>query len=229
MATATSNEITVDRVQAQSFVQEHFGAANLGHKARNACLLRVGTQICRHPGGTLPDKLTHPADYEAMDRLMNRPEVTHASVLATHLERTRAKMRARGTPVLVLHDLTTLDYSGLTSIKELGQIGNGGGRGYQCYNALAVDPERREVIGLAHQILHRRAKVPAAEGVKAKRRRPDRESRLWSKAVEALAAAPEAPPCIDVADRGADVYEFWPRSSGWAGPAWCVPATTGWW
>jgi hypothetical protein len=201
------DELAVEDARAQSFTQEHFGAADLGHQARNRCLVRVAELIARHPGGTLPTKLANPADYDAMDRLMNRPEVTHASVLAAHLQRTRAKIKSRSRPTLVLHDGTTLDYSGLKSA-HLGPIGNGGGRGYLCHNSLAVDPERREVLGLVHQILHRRETVQPGEGRAAKRMRRSRESRLWSTAVEALGTPSEGTRVIDVADRGADVYEF---------------------
>jgi hypothetical protein len=201
------DELAVEDAQAGSFAQEHFGGADLGHKARNRCLLRIAELICRHPGGTLPTKLANPADYDAMDRLMNRPETTHASVLASHLERTRAKLASRTTATLVLHDTTVLDYSGLKSA-GLGPVGNGGGRGYLCHNSLAVDPARREVLGLAQQILHRRVKVKRGEGVKAKRQRRSRESRLWSDAVETLGPLAPRARCTDVADRGADVYEF---------------------
>jgi hypothetical protein len=207
MAADLEDQLDVEAAQAQSFVQAHFGAADLRHKARNRCLLRVAELIARHPGGTLPTKLANPADYDAMDRLMNRPETTHASVLAAHVQRTRTLIASRSAVTLVLHDGTVLDYSGLKKAK-LGPIGNGGGRGYLCHNSLAVDPARREVLGLANQILHRRAKVKRGEGVQAKRQRRSRESRLWSTAVEALGRPAAGTRCIDVADRGADVYEF---------------------
>jgi hypothetical protein len=197
----------VAKEPACHFAQEHFASADLGHRKRNACLLRVAEKICRHPGGTLPNKLAHPADYKAMDALMNRPEVTHARVLASHRQRTLERMRAASGVVLLLHDTTELDYSGL-SIAELGPIGNGGGRGYLCHNTLAVRPERREVLGLAYQILHRRVPVPPGEGVRAKRERASRESRLWSRAVQALGPAPVGVQWVDVADRGADLFEF---------------------
>jgi hypothetical protein len=202
------DELTVEDTKASSFVQEHFGAVDLGHKARNDCLLRVAEILCRHPGGTLPTKLANPADYKAMDRLMNRPETTYAGILSGHLKRTRECIARRtGVVTLVLHDGTTLDYSGLKSA-NLGQVGNGGGHGYLCHNSLAVDPQRREVLGLANQILHRRAKVKKGEGVKEKRERKNRESRLWSDAVETLGRPVAGTRCIDVADRGADVFEF---------------------
>src|SRR5580658_5705974 len=197
----------VSPASAAGFAQEQFGCADLGHKARNRALIRTAERIARHPGGTLPTKLANPSDYKSMDALMNRPEVTHASVLASHRQRTREKMEEHAGPLLIIHDATHLDYSGL-SIPELGQIGNGGGRGYVCHNSLVVDPSNREVIGLTQQILHERVKVRKSEKVKAKRERPSRESRLWSTAVTELGEVPATKTWIDVCDRGAFLFEF---------------------
>src|SRR5580704_7851044 len=152
---------------APGFAQEHFGAASLGHKKRNAALLRTAECIFRHPGGTLPNKMGHPTAYKSMDLLMNRPEVTHASVLHPHQLHTQKLMAAHEGPLLVLHDSTTLDYSGLKTI-DLGPVGEGHGRGYVCHNSLVVNPRNREVLGLAHQILHRREPKIEGETVKQK-------------------------------------------------------------
>src|SRR5262245_5531228 len=92
------------------FGQTHFGGCDLGHQQRNRCLVKIADAIYRHPGGTLPHKLHAPKDYKAMDRLMHRPEVTHAAVLAGHRQRTLDRMRQTAGPVLVLHDTTELDY-----------------------------------------------------------------------------------------------------------------------
>jgi hypothetical protein len=191
-----------------NFGEQHFGSAQLGHKQRTACLVKVANLIHRHPGGTLPKKLHSPKDYKAMDRLVNRPEVSHAAVLQPHRERTLAKMRQCTGPVLLLHDTTELDYSGLHAIGDLGALGNGHGRGYLCHNSLAVDPRTRAVLGLANQCLHRRVAVGKQEGVKAKRQRLTRESRLWTTAALAIAPAPAGATWVDVADRGADLFEF---------------------
>lgn len=191
-----------------SFGQQHFGTVDLGHKKRNECLIRLADRLERHPGGTLPEKLSAPKDYKAMCRLVNRPETTHARVLQPHFEQTRRRMAAVANTVLVIHDTTDLDFSGLHSVADLGPIGNGHGRGYLCHNSLAIDPRRREVLGLAHQIVHTRVGTPAHEGVKAKRERASRESRLWSNAVEALGPPAAGPLVVDVADRGADLFEF---------------------
>lgn len=191
-----------------NFVDNYFTTIDLGHESRNACFRRVATQISRHPGGTLPDKLGSPASYHAMDRLMNRPETTHRRIMQPHYAKTMAKMQACDSRVvLILHDTTVLDYSGLQAAK-LAAVGNGHGCGYLCHNSLAVDPQRREVLGLVSQILHQRVSCGRKEGVAKKRARSSRESRLWSRAVEELPAPQPGKPCIDVADRGADLFEF---------------------
>lgn len=191
-----------------SFGETHFGKAKLRHKRRTQCLVRIADRIYRHPGGTLPTKLYDPKDYKAMDRLMNRPEVTHAALLETHRQRTLAHMRQIKGVVLVLHDTTELDYSGLRSISDLAPIGGGLNRGFLCHNSLAFDPQRQEVIGLVHQILHRRRHVGRKEGVKAKRERADRESLLWTTGLAASGPAPADSDWVHVADRGADGFEF---------------------
>jgi len=144
-----------------SFGSIHFGTARLGDLRRTKRPVRVANEFVRHPGGTFPDKLPDPAQLDAFYDLMAAEEVTHQSVLEPHLQHTRAAMRGEPGVVLILHDTTVLDYSGL-DIPELGQVGNGHGRGYYCHNSLAVTAERR-VLGLAHQILHRRRHVPAGD------------------------------------------------------------------
>ncbi len=202
-------------MNAMTFGRMHFGSAPLGHKMRTECLVKIADRIHRHPGGTLPEKLHEPKDYKAMDRLMNRPEVTHESVLASPRERTLERMRAATDPLLALHDTTELDFSGLHSIPDLGSIGGDLNRGYLCHNTLAYDPQKGEVLGLISQILHRREcrskKDRAAakrEPVEAKRERESRESRLWLRGMNAVGPAPEGRLWVHVADRGADTFEF---------------------
>ena len=188
-----------------SFAETHFGAAQLGHQMRNRCLVKIADLIHRHPGGTLPHKMNDPAALQAMYRLMQRPEVTHASVLAAHQAETLRRIEQHGGPLLAISDATELDYSGLTSLEQLGQIGNGGRRGYICHNVLIVDPQQRRAIGLANQILHTRAKAPPGETKENIRRRQSRESRLW---VQGVATLPGNPKLVDVCDRGGDTFEF---------------------
>jgi hypothetical protein len=190
----------------EDFGQCHFGSARLGDARRARRLVKVAQTLIENPSGTLPRRVRGHAELTALYRLLDAGGVTHESVLAPHRARTLALMRQTAL-VLVLHDSTELDYTSRTSLKKLGQIGNGGGRGYVCHNSLAVTP-RREVIGLANQVLHTRRRVPAGESPAAKRDHPGRESRLWPGACEAIGPAPRGVLWVDVADAGADTFEF---------------------
>jgi hypothetical protein len=134
--------------------------------------------------------------------------VTHAAVIQTHCDRTRALAAETGGIVLRIHDTTELDYTHIPALKDqLGPVGNGNAHGYLCHNTLAVTPDR-QVLGLLAQLLHKRRRVPAGEGRKAKREHPDRESRLWLAGCEASGSAPSGCTFVDICDRGADTFEF---------------------
>ena len=191
-----------------SFGALHFGEARLGHVGRTRRLVLAADAIIQHPGGTLPQKFHEPAPLDAFYRLANRQEVTHRAVLEPHLRRTLRLIRATTDPILLIHDTTELDYTSITSLDGLGQIGNGLGRGYECHNTLAVHAPTRTVIGLAGQILARRDRAPKDETRQAGRDRATRESRLWKRGSEAIGPAPDGATWVDVCDRGADIFEY---------------------
>jgi hypothetical protein len=192
---------------AGTFGEAQFGGCRLGDHRRTRRLVELADRLLHHPEGSLPHKLQDPAAYRAFCRLVNQPAVTHAAVLEHHRATALAGLRRRRGVTLLLHDTTELDFSGHTTL-ALGQIGNGGGQGYECHNSLAADPATGQLLGLVHQILHRRRDVPVGEGVAAKRAHPQRQSRLWVRAAQALGAAPVDACWVDVCDRGADTFEF---------------------
>jgi hypothetical protein len=186
----------------QTFGAKHFGSAELGDARRTKRLISSVDAICRHPGGTLPDKFRSPKDLKAFYRLCDCDQVTHEVVLSAHREVVLQDCRD---DVLILHDSTELDYTKHLALEDLGQIGNGSRRGYICHNSLAVNAQSREVIGLTNQVLHRRTIAPTKETPAQRRERESRESRLWLKGVEPL---PNEHRFIDVCDQGADTFEF---------------------
>ena len=190
----------------ESLGQAMLGHAELGDARRTGRVVAVFDQLCRHPGGTLPDKLSSPADLKALYRLCACEAVTHAALVAALRLYTLTRIAAHTGPVLVIHDATELDYSSLASLAlDLGQIGEGHGRGYICHNVLAVDAATGEVLGLLDQILHRRDEVPEDETLAEHRDRETRESLLW---VKGTAHLPGNVQLIDVADQGAGTFEF---------------------
>jgi hypothetical protein len=192
--------------------QVHFGAASLGDQRRSRRLVKTTELIFKSPAGSLPTKLTKWSDLIGFYRLVNAPQVTHSAVIQPHLNQTLQQMRRHsqqhGGAVLLISDTTGLDYTNHALLAEqLGQIGNGGGRGYLCHNTLAVTPDR-QVFGLASQILHQRRKVSKRETARQKREHPDRESRLWARGCEQAGAAPAGALWVDICDRGSDSFEY---------------------
>ena len=183
-----------------------FGHARLGDRRRAARLVKTFDRIRRHPGGTLPEKLSSPADLKALYRLCRCERVTHAELVAAMRTYTLQRIAAHDGPVLAVHDWTELDYASLESlVEDLGQIGNGLKRGYICHNVLAVDANSGEVLGLIDQILHCRDEIPEKETMAEHRARETRESLLWLRGTAHLPADAQL---VDVADQGASTFEF---------------------
>lgn len=192
----------------------HFSNAVLGDHRRTQRLVRVAQAFLKCNEGSMPDRFNNHADLTAFYRLMDCPQVTHRSVLEPHLHQTRQAIAAEEGVVLLIHDTTELDYTSHRVVAEsLGSIGDGHSRGYLCHNSLAMSEDGR-VLGLAEQILHLRREVPKGESPKAKRSHPDRQSLLWLRgcaSTEGLRDTADRQAgrwLIDVADRGADTFEF---------------------
>jgi hypothetical protein len=169
----------------------------------------VAQTIAAQPGASLPQLFPDPAAYHACLNLFDADTCTHANILGAHQEAALNAMEQRTDPILLLHDATVLDFSGHTTLAdELGPIGNGGGRGWLAHQTLAVDPANRLVFGLVSQILHVRATPPPGETTAQKRDRASRESRLWVRGLDEVGPTPAGCHWIDIADRGADIFEF---------------------
>jgi len=186
--------------------QAIFAHAQLGDQRRTARLVATFNLMRRHPGGTLPDKLSTPADLRAFYRLCDADDVTHEAIIAAARQYTLTRIADSPGAVLIVHDATELDYTSLTSLADdLGQIGTGTNLGYICHNVLAVAADTGDVLGLVDQILHRRDEVPENETLTEHRERETRESLLWLRGTEHLPADAKL---IDVADQGSDTFEF---------------------
>jgi len=192
----------------RSFGEQHFGSCVFGDSRLTDRVVFTADRMMQHPGGTLPDKLNDNASLMGMYRMVNNKKVSHEKLMAGHFARTRRLMNEVSGVVLVIHDTTEADFSGLDSVNGLGSLGNGGCEGFLVHNSLAYDYDQKEVIGLANQTLHVRRKVPKKETPKQKREHPQRESRLWKKGWVALGPAAPGKLRVNLGDRGADMFEF---------------------
>ncbi len=189
---------------AQSWAAENFGSAQLGHKRRTKRLVVTAHQIADQPEGSLPSKFPW-NPLRAVYRLCNRPEVTHYGVTAPHFRLTRQRMD-QPDPLLILHDTTELDFTSHQALRGTGPIGDGGGRGFLQHNSLAIHAETGEILGLAFQQILTRKPCPKGE-TRVQRLKRWRESQLWTEGFQGVGPAPEGTCWVDIADRGADIFE----------------------
>src|SRR3974390_1191295 len=183
----------------RSFGEAMFGNAVLGDRRRTRRLVQLTDQICKHPGGSLPEKLKSPKDLKALYRLCDCDAITHQVLIDAVRPAVLAEAEQHNT-VLVLHDSTELDYTTHKSLTDqLGQVGRGLKRGYLCHSSLAVTAEGREVLGLVNQVLHHRVRATKNETLPQRRARKSRESLLWLQGTKELPADRRL---VDVADQG---------------------------
>jgi hypothetical protein len=191
-----------------SFGQRNFGSAKFGDLRLTKRLVDIADGVVEHPGGSLPEKMESPAELEGLYRFANNPKVTHQKILEPHRQQIWQQVAASQRTVNVLYDTTELDYSGLKSNPDLGPIGGGLNKGFLCHNGLAIYADTKECIGLVSQVLALRPTVPKNETRKQSQQRANRESRLWVKGVQQAGATPTGCKVLDIADRGADTFEF---------------------
>jgi hypothetical protein len=192
-----------------SFGGRHFGTAALGDIRRTRRLVQMADAFLQRPDASLPRKCGSPANYQALLGLLDRPELTHAAVLEPHVQRTRQVVGSHAQAVtLLVGDITELDFTSKSTLKDqLGPIGNGGGFGYECFNLLAIDPDRRAVLGLANQILFRRRTRKRTRSKISKLPAEQRQSGLWVRAAGTWPATPTGARVVRTFDREGDTDE----------------------
>jgi hypothetical protein len=167
----------------------------------------MAEQIANNPSGSLPKQMEAWGDVKAAYRLFDQDDVTFEAVAGPHWERTRLVAPGR---YLVISDTTELDFGIHRDIEGLAPTGNGSGRGFHLHNALMVDAESQEVVGLAGQRIHYRKPKPKKENASQRLKR-ERESKIWGEVIDDVGPPPEGAQFIHVGDRGADNFEVFCR------------------
>jgi len=137
---------------------------------------------------------------------LQTPDITYEQLLQPHVQQTRAEAR-QAERVWLIQDTTEVDYQQHPTTTGLGPIGNGSHHGFLLQSVLAVRPEDRQVLGLAHQEPFLRHPVPKGE-TKREREQRQRESQVWERSVQAIGVPPSGVQWIHVGDRYSDMFPF---------------------
>lgn len=182
----------------------NFGAANLGDKRRTDRAVEAAAEMMAHPDASLPKQMEGRNELMATYALLNNPKVSLEALLQPHRERT---LTAAGEAKLVLmvEDSTELDFTAhAESTKGLGPIGDGRGKGLILHDTLAVVPEGRQLLGLAHaEVVLRQA---AAEKHPHWQNSP--EAKVWETSARSVGRPAEGSIWVHVSDRGSDIFEY---------------------
>jgi len=128
----------------------------LGHAQRDACFLRQVHLALSGAGAPLPQAASHSAS--TLAELASFYRFTRNEAIALRdLRRIRAEavldLVAPGADVLIVHDVSLLDYSTHHSKADRRLIGDHAGKGYEYVSCAAIDPHAGSFLGILHDTL----------------------------------------------------------------------------
>jgi hypothetical protein len=128
---------------------------DLGHAKRNQAFLRQVALACSAPGAAVTQGAGKAAlrlplsDAMSLYRFLDNEKAPIAQLRAIRA-RTVLDPVPAGAPVLIVHDMSPLDYSRHNSKTDRRPIGDHNGMGYEYVGCLAVDPASGTTLGVVH-------------------------------------------------------------------------------
>ena len=177
---------------------KNFGTVDLGDARCNQRLIDSAAQIAATPQRSF-HTIFDWNDLRGFYRLCDTTTATVDNLQHTNRRLTRQAMTQHPV-VLIRHDTSEIDLTSHTARIDIGPIGDGRGRGFLQHNSLAIVPDTRHVLGLAHQQLRLRKPAPPHE-TSGQRQRRERESVLWTNGITATGPPPAGVTWVDVGDR----------------------------
>lgn len=193
------------------WAKQQFGEVCLGDKRRTQRAVQMAEQMACEPFGSLPKQMQSWEAQKGAYRLLDNGDVSHDQLSEPHWRHTREAAGQAGSVILMVQDFTDLNYTNHPATQGLGPIsGQAFLSGLWVHNTLAILPQERRVLGLAYQqVWAREAQRYSGKETKATRRkRSNRQSLRWSQAMAAIGKPPEGVKWVYVADREADIFEF---------------------
>jgi len=184
-----------------------YGAVRLGDERRTQRAVRMAEALARDPMGSLPKQLGGEGPTKAGYRFLENSKTSYEALMVPHLQQTGEQMQERKR-ILLIQDMTEIDYAHHPKTRGLGPIGNGSHHGYLLQSVLAVEPCDRQVLGLAAQEALLRQPAPPGETSHQRDKRKQKESQVWQRQVEQIGMAPQGCEYVHVGDRGSDIFAF---------------------
>jgi hypothetical protein len=182
-----------------------FRDASLGDKRRSMRLERIGSALALDPGRSFPEAMASEGQLEALYRFLNCDDVTFAGILGPHYRRTASRCDDHE-DVLVLHDTTSMEFSGAR--EGLGRLQTSARRGFFLHASLAVTRDRVPLGVLGAESWVRRGPARGRLNRRHLRQDPERESLRWFRGVSSCEELLLPSKAIHVMDREGDNYDL---------------------
>lgn len=166
--------------------------------------MKIAAASAAAPDTSLPKQSQSFSDLKACYRFLNNPRVTPDRIQAVHRDQTRDRCGEHAI-VLCAMDTSDIDPAQRKGAKNLGYIGDGGGRGLIQHSAIALSVDGK-VLGLLDQRFIVRTELRTDESRTALEHRW-RESMLWGEGIERIGHPPSGTRFVVVADRASDCFE----------------------
>lgn len=135
------------------FLESLSSDVDLGHHKRNQAFLRQVAAYCNHDNEFKQSRITNPA----ADAMSSYRFARNESISLEQLREIRLKNILKSTSpdetLLIINDVSTIDYYKHNSKMDRRVVGDGKGAGYEYVCNLAVSLERECVIGVVHDCL----------------------------------------------------------------------------
>jgi hypothetical protein len=190
-------------LSASEWARHQWAGVKLGDRRLIRRAVEIGSKMAAHPDASLPNQMETPSALKAAYGMLNHPAVTLEALTASHRQQTLETAR-QASVVLLVEDTTELDYTAHPSKTHLGPIGNGRGQGLLLHSTLAVIPDTRQVVGLAHLQVVRRQPTPPSRPHWTR----SAEGRVWEASAWAVGRPPAEAIWVHVSDRGSDIFEY---------------------
>ena len=195
------------RSSASEWAVMTYGSVMLGDERRTQRAVKMASALARDPMASFPKQLGGQAATKAGYRFLESAQTSYEQLMRPHLDQTKALMQQQKR-VLLIQDMTEVDYEHHPKTRGLAPIGNGSHQGYLLQTVLAVEPSSKQVIGIAAQEAFLRVPAPPGETSAQRDKRKQKESQVWQRQVQGIGAAPQGCEYIHVGDRGSDIFAF---------------------
>jgi Transposase DNA-binding len=183
------------------------GACEKADERRTQRAVKIASALARDPMSSFPKQMGGQADTKAMYRFLESAKTSYEQLMRPHVRQTREKMQELRR-VLLIQDMTEIDYAHHPQTQGLGPVGNGNHQGYLLQTVLAVDPDNEEFLGIATQEPFLRQPAPEGETSTQRKKRKQKESQVWLRQAQEIGMAKEGCEWVHVGDRGSDIFAF---------------------